>query len=122
LDAIPGYAPSMGMRYELSPPAAYYLKDKEEIKFGKSTLECIFTPGHSPGSLSFYSQRNGFIIGGDVLFHQSVGRTDLPGGSFHVLKDSILNRLFPLGDEVKVYPGHGPATSIGFERLHNPFL
>ncbi|MNS45272.1 putative metallo-hydrolase [compost metagenome] len=57
-----------------------------------------------------------------MLFYQSVGRTDLPGGSFQVLKNSIEERLFPLGDEVKVYPGHGPATSIGFERLHNPFL
>ncbi|UKJ08148.1 MBL fold metallo-hydrolase [Solitalea lacus] len=122
LDAIPGYAPSMGMHYELSPAVECYLEDGEVISFGNSSVECIFTPGHSPGSLSFYSKADGFVIGGDVLFHQSVGRTDLPGGNFQVLKRSIEDRLFPLGDEVKVYPGHGPATSVGFERLHNPFL
>ncbi|POY39146.1 MBL fold hydrolase [Solitalea longa] len=122
LDAIPGYAPSMGMHYELSPAAEHYLEDGEVVSFGNSTLESIFTPGHSPGSLSFYSKEDHFVIGGDVLFYQSVGRTDLPGGNFGVLKQSIEQRLFPLGDEVKVFPGHGPATSIGFERLHNPFL
>ncbi|SMO82542.1 MBL fold metallo-hydrolase [Solitalea koreensis] len=122
LDAIPGYAPSMGMHYELSPKAEYYLKDGDIIKFGNAKLESIFTPGHSPASLSFYSKADKFVIAGDVLFHQSVGRTDLPGGSFPVLKQSIETRLFPLGDEVKVYPGHGQPTTIGFERLHNPFL
>ncbi|WP_349290840.1 MBL fold metallo-hydrolase [Anseongella ginsenosidimutans] len=92
------------------------------MEFGKSELKSLFTPGHSPGSLSFFSNEDRLLIGGDVLFQGSIGRTDLPGGDFDTLIRSIQVELFSLGDDVKVFPGHGPATSIGFERENNPFL
>ena len=78
--------------------------------------------GHSPASLSFYDADTKQLIAGDVLFYGSIGRTDLPGGDFATLIGSIKDQLFPLGDEVTVFPGHGPKTTIGFERLNNPFL
>ena len=81
-----------------------------------------FTPGHSPASISFFCKESKFVIGGDVLFYGSIGRTDLPGGNFETLIDSIKTQFFPLGDDVKVYSGHGPDTSIGFEKSNNPFL
>lgn len=108
--------------YEASPLPGNFLKEGEQIKFGKSTLEMIFTPGHSPGSITFYNKEQKFIIAGDVLFYGSIGRTDLPGGNYQDLIDSIKLNLFPLGDEVKVYNGHGQPTTIGFERMNNPFL
>jgi hydroxyacylglutathione hydrolase len=82
----------------------------------------IHTPGHSPGSVSFFCRNDKFIISGDVLFYQSIGRTDFPGGHHDTLIASIKDKLFPLGDDVRVYSGHGQATTVGFERIHNPFL
>jgi hydroxyacylglutathione hydrolase len=82
----------------------------------------IFAPGHSPGHLCFYCRRQGFLIGGDVLFKESIGRTDLPGGNHATLISSIKTKLFALPDETVVYSGHGPATTIGHEKKHNPFL
>jgi hydroxyacylglutathione hydrolase len=122
LTAVPSYAPQMGMQYEVSPLPEKYLEEKGTITFGNSILEIIFAPGHSPAHLCFYSGKENFLIGGDVLFYGSIGRTDLPGGDFDTLIASIKNNLFSLPDDCKVYPGHGPATSIGFERLNNPFL
>jgi hydroxyacylglutathione hydrolase len=80
------------------------------------------TPGHSPGSLTFYCRESGFIISGDVLFFGSIGRTDLPGGDYDTLIRSIQEKLLPLEDDVKVFSGHGQMTTIGFERRYNPFL
>jgi len=123
LQAIPGYAPQMGFtRYELSPEPDTFLEETGTIEFGNSKLELIFAPGHSPAHLCFYSKADGFLIGGDVLFYGSIGRTDLPGGNHQQLINSIKTQLFPLPNAVKVYPGHGPATIIGFEREHNPFF
>jgi hydroxyacylglutathione hydrolase len=99
-----------------------FIKEGEIIKFGNSKLEAIFTPGHSPASLSFYCKEAGFLIAGDVLFYGSIGRTDLPGGNFNTLISSIKDKLFQLGDDVEVYPGHGQKTTIGFEKRTNPFL
>ena len=82
----------------------------------------VFTPGHSPASLSFYCEASGFVIAGDVLFRESIGRTDLPGGDFDTLIRSIRTQLFCLDDDVVVHPGHGPSTTIGHERRFNPFL
>ena len=79
-------------------------------------------PGHSPGSVSFYHEAGGFVIGGDVLFNGSIGRTDLPGGDFNTLINSIQTQFFTLPDETKVYSGHGPVTTMGFEKMNNPFL
>jgi glyoxylase-like metal-dependent hydrolase (beta-lactamase superfamily II) len=82
----------------------------------------LFVPGHSPGHVCFYCKEQGFVIGGDVLFQGSIGRTDLPGGSHSQLLDSIRTQLFTLPDETVVYPGHGPSTTIGEEKLNNPFF
>jgi glyoxylase-like metal-dependent hydrolase (beta-lactamase superfamily II) len=89
---------------------------------GDETLEILFTPGHSPGSVCFYSKANKFIIGGDVLFNGSVGRTDLPGGDFKTLEQSIKTKLYTLPEDVVVYPGHGPSTTIADEIKSNPFV
>lgn len=98
------------------------LKEGEKIAVGTDQLDILFTPGHSPGSVSFYHEPGGFVIGGDVLFSGSIGRTDLPGGDFHTLINSIQTRLFTLPDDTKVYSGHGPVTTVGFEKMNNPFV
>lgn len=111
-----------GLPCEQSPMPEVFLKETGKIEFGKSVLDIIFTPGHSPGSLSFYHKEQQFVICGDVLFYGSIGRTDLPMGDYDTLIASIKEKLFPLGDSVKVYNGHGSSTTIGFERKNNPFL
>ena len=122
LNAVVAYAPQMGIRYEVSPLPEVFLPTTGTITFGKSELELIFAPGHSPAHLCFYSNADGFLIGGDVLFYNSIGRTDLPGGNHAQLIKNIREKLFILPDNVKVYPGHGQATTIGFEKETNPFL
>jgi len=122
LTAVPAYAPQMGMRYEVSPLPDTYLPESGTITLGNSKLELIFAPGHSPAHLCFYAREENFLIGGDVLFRNSIGRTDLPGGNFKQLIDNIEQKLFTLPDDCVVYPGHGPETTIGYEKLHNPFL
>ena len=122
LTAVPSYAPQMGIRYELSPMPETFLEESGTISFGNSTLELIFAPGHSPAHLCFYSKADQFLIGGDVLFYGSIGRTDLPGGNFDTLMKSIKKKLLVLPDDCTVYPGHGGETSIGFERNNNYYL
>jgi hydroxyacylglutathione hydrolase len=99
-----------------------YLKEGDKIKLGEDELEVLFTPGHSPGSISFYCEAQKFVISGDVLFKSGIGRTDLPGGDINVLIESINKKLFSLPDDVIVYSGHGLPTTIGFEKKNNPFL
>jgi len=111
-----------GLSCEASPSAETYLEDGQLIQLGDLNFQCIHTPGHSPGSISFYFQQQKIVISGDVLFNGSIGRTDLPMGNYDTLISSIKNKLLPLGDDIKVYSGHGPSTSIGFEKLNNPFL
>lgn len=122
LQAIPGYVPQMGLNYELSPEPEVFLPETGSVKFGNSQLDLIFAPGHSPAHLCFYAPADNFLIGGDVLFYSSIGRTDLPGGNHLQLINSIKNNLFILPDDCRVYPGHGQSTTIGFEKKHNPFL
>lgn len=122
LQAIPGYLPQMGLQYELSPEPEIFLPETGKVAFGNSELQLIFAPGHSPAHLCFYAREDNFLIGGDVLFYTSIGRTDLPGGNHRQLIDSIRNNLFILPDDCEVHPGHGQSTTIGFEKLHNPFL
>lgn len=107
---------------QVSPEPQRFLEAGEEIIFGNTRLQALFTPGHSPGSLSFYCAEAEFVIAGDVLFQESIGRTDLPGGDFNTLIQSIREQLFPLPDATMVYPGHGPATTIRHEKEYNPFL
>ncbi|MEO6289454.1 MAG: MBL fold metallo-hydrolase [Ginsengibacter sp.] len=99
-----------------------FLKEGEEIRLGTDILKVLFTPGHSPGHICFYCEAQKFVIGGDVLFRGSIGRTDLPGGDHETLLRSIRQELFSLPDDVIVYPGHGEPTTIGFEKKHNPFF
>lgn len=122
LTNAPAVAARYGFNYAVSSTAAKYLADEETISFGNSSLRCILAPGHSPAHLCFYSAENGILIGGDVLFYGSIGRTDLPGGDYDTLIASIRNRLFSLPDETVVYPGHGSETRIGHEKKTNPFL
>jgi glyoxylase-like metal-dependent hydrolase (beta-lactamase superfamily II) len=99
-----------------------WLAEGDKISFGDYTLGVLFTPGHAPGHISFYEAEAGAIFDGDVLFAGGIGRTDLPGGSFQTLMDSITDKLMVLPDETVVYSGHGPKTTIGRERVSNPFL
>lgn len=98
------------------------LADGDTISIGNDTLEVIYTPGHSPGGICLYSRDGNFLISGDTLFKGSIGRTDLPGGDHRQLIGSIKNRLVNLPDSTIVLPGHGPATTIGEEKIMNPFL
>lgn len=108
---------------EESPQPGYFLEEGETISLGSTTFfELLLTPGHSPGSLCFYNAKDGYLIAGDVLFAGSIGRTDLPGGDFDTLMGSIHAKLLRLPDATIVYPGHGPATTIGEERTNNPWL
>lgn len=100
----------------------HYLTEKDTIKFGESELKIIHVPGHSPGSLVFYNETQKFLICGDVLFNGSIGRSDLPQGNQKLLVSSIKNKLLLLDNETIVFPGHGPHTTIGDEKKHNPFL
>lgn len=122
LEALLRTAAMYGMNAEPSPEIAVFLNEGDMIRFGNSSLEILFTPGHSPGSITFFNREQEFMISGDVLFYGSVGRSDLPGGNHGTLIQSIKQKLLPLGDGFKVYSGHGPATNIGFERVNNPFL
>ncbi len=93
-----------------------------EIKFGETTLKIIKTPGHTPGGVSLYEPSSKTLITGDTIFKESIGRTDLPGGDYVVLMDSILKQIVPLGDDVAIYPGHAEDSTIGHETLYNPFV
>ncbi|MFK7936003.1 MAG: MBL fold metallo-hydrolase [Saprospiraceae bacterium] len=119
--------PMVCMRYGLplpeeSPKAARFIEEGEIIEFGETKLKTLFTPGHSPASISFYCAEDAFIIAGDVLFYESIGRTDLPGGDFATLANSIKTQFYTLPNDTKVYPGHGQPTTVGHEMMFNPFV
>lgn len=116
------YAPQMGIRYDVSPIAETFLPAQGIVTFGQSELTLLFAPGHSPAHLCFYSKKESFLIGGDVLFRHSIGRTDLPGGDPQQLISSIRHQLYTLPSDTTVYPGHGPETTIGHEKTSNPFV
>jgi hydroxyacylglutathione hydrolase len=120
LGMLSSFGASFGLNVDNSPPADRTIDEGDKITFGDITLKVIHTPGHSPGGVSFYT--DGIVFVGDTLFAGSIGRTDFPGGDFNTLIASIKNKLFPLGDAVRVYTGHGPSTTIGAEKRYNPFL
>ncbi len=115
-------AKSFGYAIEQPPKTDKYVKDHEILKFGDSKLEVISIPGHTPGSIALYCAEDNFVIAGDALFLESIGRTDLPLGDYDQLMNSILKRLFILPDNTIVLPGHGPDTTIGDEKKYNPFF
>lgn len=120
LGSLSQAAAAFGLKSENSPPPDKTIDDGDVITFGKISLKVIHTPGHSPGGISLHT--NGYLFVGDTLFQGSIGRTDLPGGNFNTLISSVQNKLFPLGDSVRVFTGHGPETTIGREKRYNPFV
>jgi glyoxylase-like metal-dependent hydrolase (beta-lactamase superfamily II) len=111
-----------GLTADDSPPPAAYLSDGQKITFGRHEISVIHTPGHSPGGTCLYLAAEKVLISGDALFAESIGRTDLPGGSQEQLVAAIRTKLLVLPDETRVYPGHGPSTTIGHEKQYNPYL
>ncbi len=122
LSFAPKSADMYGLPFDNYNGEMIFLKEGDTLKIGDDELKVLFTPGHSPGSVSFYNEKDGFLISGDVLFSGSIGRTDLPGGDFEQLEQSIKTQLYTLPGATKVYPGHGGGTSIGFEKRNNPFV
>lgn len=122
LDYAPISGEKWGIPFENYQGELIYLEDGDSVNIGDDSLLVLLTPGHSPASISFYDEADRLLISGDVLFHAGIGRTDLPGGDYETLISSIRNRLFTLPDNVVVWPGHGPETTIGYEKKHNPFL
>ena len=110
-----------GNRFRLSQ-ADILLKEGDVISFGKYRLQVLHTPGHTPGSISLLMEGHTYVYVGDLLFAGSIGRTDFPGGSFEALINAVRTKIFPLGDNYTVYPGHGPVTTVGHERRYNPFF
>lgn len=123
LKRLPDQAAMFGFRVnEPSPKISRYIQENDIITFGNQSLRAIHVPGHSPGSIVFFSEEQGCAFVGDVLFQRSVGRTDLPGGNFELLKSGIQTKLYTLPDETRVFSGHGPETSIGFEKRNNYYI
>ena len=125
LDFAPELGRQWGLPFDNYTGPLVWLKPGEKVQWGDdphNQLDILFLPGHSPGSVGFYCAAQGFLIGGDVLFRGSIGRTDLPGGDHDTLLKSIRGVLWPLPDDTIVYPGHGEPTTIGWEKKNNPFL
>lgn len=104
------------------PKPDEFITEDTELNIGKSELKFLFTPGHTPGEYCIYLEKEKICISGDVLFHESIGRTDLWGGDYNTLISSIQNKLLVLPDDVKIYPGHGDSSTIGYEKQNNPFI
>ncbi len=123
LEDVAGKARAFGFTMEEeAQPIGEHIIENQEIKFGNSSLKAIHVPGHSPGSLAFYSEKDEVLFAGDVLFRGSIGRTDLEKGDYATLILSITKKLLPLPDSTVVYSGHGPSTTIGFEKINNSYL
>jgi hydroxyacylglutathione hydrolase len=121
LRAVKNYAPVYGFDAYREAEPDQFVDERDVIAFGNTQWRILFLPGHSPGHLGFYDVKEKVIFSGDVLFEHSIGRTDLPGGNFDTLIKSIHQNLFTLPDEVVVYCGHGPSTTVGEEKISNPF-
>jgi hydroxyacylglutathione hydrolase len=122
LHSAKGYGVAFGLDNIESVDPSGFIDEGDIISFGNSSLSILYTPGHADGSVCFYSEKENFVIVGDVLFCDSIGRTDFPTGNFDLLMESIKTKLFTLPGETLVYPGHGPTTTIGYEKENNPFI
>ncbi|MDB5228438.1 MAG: metallo-beta-lactamase [Bacteroidota bacterium] len=122
LQAAPMAARMFGSKIPEPCEPAYFIKEGEQLLLNDVVFDILFTPGHSPGSICFLNREEKYTIAGDVLFQGSIGRTDLPGGDYDTLIKSIRTQLFILDDEMKIYNGHGPSTTIGEEKKFNPYL
>jgi glyoxylase-like metal-dependent hydrolase (beta-lactamase superfamily II) len=116
------YGNMFGYHIEQPPAPAGFLTDGQCFTFGRSQLQVLHTPGHSKGGVCFYASADKFVLTGDTLFQGNVGRVDLPGGDFDELMESLSQKLMSLPDDTVVYPGHGPASTIGDERRNNPYI
>ncbi len=116
------WAQMYGINMDPSPMPKHMLVDGQQIEMGDEQFDVLFVPGHSPGHVAFYNQANQVCIAGDVLFRESIGRYDLPGGDYNTLEASIQNVMYKLEDDTEVLPGHGPNTTIGHEKKFNPFV
>lgn len=122
LRAVPTYAPMYGFpMFQMQEPDELIPIDQTKLTFGNVSLDILYVPGHSPGHVVFYSAEEQWVVNGDVLFYGSIGRTDLPGGNHEQLIENIQSKMFSLPENTVVYCGHGPETSIGFEKKNNPF-
>ncbi len=121
LRSVEVYAPSYGFQQYHGIEPDFFLDEGMTLNFGNTSLEILFVPGHAPGHIVFYHKDTNQLIGGDVLFENSIGRTDLPGGDHDLLIRNIREKLFILPEETVVYPGHGNTTTIGYEKVNNPF-
>lgn len=121
LQAVKAYAPNYGFPAYSEATPDQFISEGEKIKFGNASFEVIFVPGHAPGHIGLYFREEKNLFAGDVLFRESIGRTDLPGGDFDTLINSIRKKIFILPDDTIVFPGHGPATTVGHEKIYNPF-
>lgn len=122
LEYAPLAARTYGVNLNTLPKVKKFIEETDIIKFGNSKFNVIFTPGHSPGHICLVNNEENIILSADVLFNLSIGRTDLPMGDYDTLLKSIKEKLLILDDKMVVYPGHGPSTTIGFERQNNPFI
>ncbi len=122
LDSVAEIAEVYEFEIENKPEIDRHISASDEIKFGNSKLKILEVPGHTSGHLAFFSPEDKFVLTGDVLFKDTIGRTDLPGGNLDLLMNSIFTQILPLGDEVEILSGHGASSSIGAERKDNPFL
>ena len=122
LELAPAAGNMYGLNFTNYKGKLHFLNEGDKVFFGDDELEVLFTPGHSPASICFYCKAQNFLIGGDVLFNESIGRFDLPGGNEQQLYKSIREKLYVLPDETIVYPGHGEPTTIGHEKKYNPFV
>ncbi len=121
LKSVEVYGPSWGITGYSAAEVDQYIEG-DSLHIGSFEMEVIFAPGHSPGHLMFYFQQEKILIGGDVLFRESIGRTDLPGGDFATLERNLKEKVYKLPEDVQVFPGHGPSTTIGHEKVANPFV
>ncbi len=122
LQAATTYAPVYSIMDYVPVEIDTWLREGDIIQVGATTLQVLHVPGHSPGHIALYSAQDRLCLAGDVLFQGSIGRTDLPCGDHPTLLQSIYQKLFPLGDDVVIYPGHGPTTTLGEEKRNNPYL
>ncbi|MEI6151170.1 MAG: MBL fold metallo-hydrolase [Chitinophagia bacterium] len=122
LDRLPEAAAKWGVPTDAYRGPIQYIQEGELISFGKDSFKVLLTPGHSPGSVCFYNSQQDFLMGGDLIFKDGVGRTDLPGANPNDLIKSIREQIFPLPDSLTIYSGHGPVTTWGREKEHNPYI
>ena len=121
LKSVEVYAPSYGFQQYKSTSPDHFFNEGDTVEFGNTSLDVIFLPGHAPGHVVLFHKLSKQLIGGDVLFRESIGRTDLPGGNHDLLIEGIQQKLFKLPEDTTVYPGHGDPTTVGHEMSYNPF-